>query len=159
MFFAPNFVEKLICETRNNMLVEARTLYWKPPMADQIYAGDVNPLINLDNARIGRIKKRTSAGGCQCAHIDTWTKVKGFDENYKQWGSEDQDLLIRMQNSGAKIKWICEERENILVFHQPHAKPNIKLDLEWQEKNKKILAKLKSDKYFLANHNGWGGRQ
>jgi predicted glycosyltransferase involved in capsule biosynthesis len=153
LFFAPKFVEILLDNCKPNLFIESRTMYWKPPLVQKIYKGILNPFEDLEACKIGRIKKRTTAGGCQCASIDQWTKVRGFDERYVGWGSEDYDLLTRMNHSGAKVMWLGERRENIMVFHQPHSK-NVKEELKEQENNKRLLNKING---YKVNPNGWGG--
>ena len=159
MFFASNFVQTILDNVEPNVFLEARTMYWKPQLTSMIYDGTIDPINDLDSARRGRIKKRTSAGGCECTHIDSWSKVRAFDERYIGWGSEDQDLLIRVERAGIRVKWLCESREEIMIFHQHHAKDDVEYDLECQERNKKILEKLKRSTYFRVNPNGWGGKE
>lgn len=158
MLFGPNFISDILNLVDPNVFIESRTMYWKPDHINRIYKGELDPFKNLDSCKIGRIKKRTSAGGCQCSHMDQWTKLRGFDENYVGWGSEDYDLLTRMQRSKIKIVWIGESREGINLFHQYHPKPNIVQDLECQNINKKFLAKAMSGNSPIeVNPNGWGG--
>jgi len=158
MFFGPEFVQNLIDRVGPDVFVESRTMYWKKNVTERIYDGRLNPFENLEKCKIGRIKKRTTAGGCQCAHIDQWTKVGGFDEDFVGWGSEDFDLLTRMKRSGAQVKWMGESRASINLFHQHHPKPNLKEDLACQEVNKRLLNKAMSgNRPFKANPNGWGG--
>jgi len=154
MVFAKDFLSTAMGKIRNNNMIESRTMYWKGPVVERIYKGELDPYNNINACRVNRIKKRTSAGGFQCMHIDNWNKINGFDQRYLIWGSEDQDLLTRVRMAGIKIEWIGESREEIRLFHQPHAKKDIKLDLEWQEKNKKLLYNIKE---YKANPNGWGG--
>ena len=158
MCFAATFVEELLSKVGPNIFVESRTRYWKRPLVNKIYAGKIDPFTDLESCMSGRIKKRTTAGGCQCAHIDQWTKVRGFDESFIGWGSEDYDLLTRMTRSGADVVWMGELPASSLLFHQPHGKPNMKEDLECQAKNKRLLNKAINGKSsFTANPNGWGG--
>jgi len=158
IFFGPTFVDEILKRVAPNVFIESRTMYWKPKIANQIYKGRLDPFENLASCRRGRIKKRTTAGGCQCAHIDQWHKVGGFDEAFVGWGSEDFDLFTRMGRSGAKVIWLGETMESINLFHQPHSKPNLKNDLACQEKNKKILTKaMRGTRPYKANPNGWGG--
>jgi GT2 family glycosyltransferase len=158
MFFGPEFVEEIIKRLDPKTFVESRTMYWKARITKKIYEGEWDPWENLAQCKVGRIKKRTTAGGCQCAHIDQWTKVGGFDESFVGWGSEDFDLLTRMKRSGARVRWMGECRESINLFHQHHPKPNIKEDLACQEVNKKILNKSMNGKRpYRANPKGWGG--
>ena len=157
MMFAPNFIEELMMNVGENILVESRTMYWKDPLARQIYSGKIDPKKNINKCKVGRIKKRTSAGGCQCMHKKMWEKLRGFEEKMLQWGSEDYDLLNRASMAGIKIKWIGESLENIKLFHQPHIKENIFKDLEAQEKNKIIMADNLNNRRYSVNENGWGG--
>ena len=106
------------------------------------------------NCKKGRIKKRTSAGGCQTMRIDKWYQLRGFNENMIGWGSEDVDLLKRAIMMGQKVIWMGENIECIELFHQHHEKVNIGFDLQCQNKNKKIF---ESNKQIVVN-DSWGGK-
>ena len=153
MMLAKEFVSTLMGLIKENILVESRTMYWKGPIAQKIYSGDIDPCLELDKCKVGRIKKRTTAGGCQCMHISRWEKIRGFDESYTGWGSEDYDLLTRVKMAGIKVRWMGELMNTIMLFHQPHVR-DTKRDLEYQEENKKRLRKI--DRYDV-NPDGWGG--
>jgi len=156
MSFGKDFVQTLMGLASPDSLVESRTLYWHPNMSQKIYNGELDLYNDIQVCRAGRIKKRTSAGGCQCMHMDGWNKVRGFDEKgYIGWGSEDTDLLTRCKYAGIKIKWMGETGD-VALFHQWHPK-NIKEDLTYQAENKKTLAVLQLKKYFRVNDGGWGG--
>lgn len=157
MAFAKDFVKTLMDNVGENKLVESRTMYLKSKHTKMIYDRKIDLYNDFRSCHLGRVKKRTSSGGCQCMHINGWNKIHGFDEKYIGWGSEDFDLYTRAGKAGLKRVWLPEERENILLFHQSHSKPDIKKDLEYQEKNKKILNKIDN---FIANPDGfWGGVQ
>lgn len=155
MAFGPKFLQTLNELLSTKIFIDSRTMYWKLPFAKMIYGGKKDLYNKVEECRIGRIKKRTTAGGCQCTHIDNWRRVRGFDENYIGWGSEDQDLLQRIKMSGIKIQWLGESNETIMLFHQPHVRENLKQDLAYQHKNKKLLNKIKE---YVVNPNGWGGK-
>lgn len=156
MLMNKDFIKEVMENSAKNHLVESRTMYIKDWIAKKIYDGEIDPLNDWDSCKIGRIKKRTSAGGCQCMHIDSWNKLRGFDERYKVWGSEDYDLLTRSKMAGIKTYWIGENTEEIKLIHQPHPKKDLKRDLEWQDKNKKFLESISS---YQANIGvGWGGK-
>jgi len=153
MLFARDFMYNVSLLLRPNTLIESRTMYWKLPLVDKIYSGKLDPYKDIDSCKIGRIKKRTSAGGFQCMDVKSWDKLHGFDEKYLVWGSEDYDLLTRAQMARLNIKWMGENND-IRLFHQPHAKKDIKMDLAWQAKNKKLLNNIKD---YRANLNiDWG---
>jgi len=156
MLFAPKFISTLASFLEPNVMVESRTMYWKPPIVEAIYSGKLDPYKNLESCKVGRIKKQSTAGGCQCIHKSSWEMLRGFDEKYIGWGSEDYDLLTRAKIAKLKIKWMGESLESIMLFHQPHAKTSIQIkrDLEYQEENKKILHNIRT---HCVNPCGWGG--
>ena len=89
-------------------------------------------------------------------NIKSWNTLRGFDEAYIGWGSEDFDLLTRAKYAGLKIKWLGQSLDTIMLFHQHHARPNLQKDLEYQEENKKLLANIRS---YSVNPHGWGGKK
>jgi len=155
MVYAKNFVSTVVRASEKNCLIVSRTMYWKKALQDKIYSGALDFLNNIDSCKVGKIKKRSSAGGFEYMHIESWSKVRGFDEKYRVWGSEDRDLLTRTEMAGIKTKWLGENIETIMLFHQEHIKKDIKNDLEWQEKNKKLLNNIKDYRANLSG--GWGG--
>jgi len=156
MLFGKDFIKTVMENVGPNILVESRTMYLKDKITRRIYSGELDPYNDLDGIKLGRIKKRSTAGGTQCMHIDSWTKLHGQNELMKVWGSEDFELLTRAKMAGIKVIWLGEKRDNIMLFHQAHPKPNLKRDLEWQEKNKKFLHNIES---YVANPEGWGGKK
>jgi len=154
MAFGKDFVQTLMGLVSPDSLVESRTLYWHPKTAQKIYNGELDLYNDIQGCRAGRVKKRTSCGGCQAMHMDGWNKVRGFSEEYIGWGSEDFDLLTRAKLAKLHVKWMGEIGD-VALFHQWHPK-NIKEDLTYQAKNKKILAGIKQ---YSVNPNGWGGKE
>lgn len=45
------------------------------------------------------------------------TKVNGYDENFKGWGKEDNDLAVRLQNAGIKLRFI---KFGAITYHLYH---------------------------------------
>jgi len=153
MIFHKDFMMELNYNLGHNNFVESRTLYLKDHIAKKIYSGEIDPHEDWDKCKIGRIKKRTTAGGCQCASIEQWDRLGGFNEEYIGWGSEDQDLYNRVILLGLNVKWMGESIEKIKLLHQPHNR-NLRVDLDAQEINKKRLLKIKS---YRVNDGNWGG--
>lgn len=155
IMFAPKFIEKVMGAMREGNLIEFRTMYWKEPTVKRIFSGEVDPERNLDACKDGRIKKRTTCGGCQCMHINDWTKIRGYDERFTGWGSEDQDLMTRARMAKIREKWIGESMEGIMLFHMPHFKDKDLVAAEYvqQERNKNMLYHTRS---IAANPEGWG---
>lgn len=154
MFFAPEFFLTVYNNLSPNVFIESRTMYWNTTIAKKIYSGELDPVKDLKSCKIGRIKKRTTAGGCQCGHINMWEKVRGYDERYIGWGSEDVDLLQRVHRAEFRVRWLGESIDSIMLFHQPHEKFNYKQDMKDQYSN---LEYYKNIKTYKANHDGWGG--
>lgn len=143
MFYENGFFDKVMSILDKNVFIESRTMYWNNKLTERIHRGELDPIKNINSCKIGRIKRRTTCGGCQCSHIDNWNKIGGYDERYFGWGSEDIDLLLRMQIAKVNIVWLGETMEEIMLFHQYHDRPNLKEDLECQEKNKLLLRNIK----------------
>ena len=154
MLLWKGFTNTLMSNLAPNRIVESRTMYLKDYITKEIYEGKCDPYNDIKCLKRGRLKKITSAGGCQCMHKDTWAKVRGFDESYYGWGSEDWDLYTRAKINGINVVWIGGSVEAIELFHQHHPRPTMKQDLEHQEENKKRLAKISRQ---AVNPNGWGG--
>ena len=146
MFFAPYFLKDVNNVLNKNNFVESRTMYWRHKMTNMIYKNKIDPFNNLDRLKKGRIKQRTTAGGCQCAHIDVWNKVCGYNEDMKGWGGEDIELLERVMVHGYPVVWLGEDSKTIGLFHQPHKKDCAK-NVEEFEENKKIMLKSKKNLY------------
>jgi GT2 family glycosyltransferase len=158
MLYGKDFIKTVVENLHENTFLESRTMYLKSGVTKLIYNWTLDPYNNLDSCRRCRIKKETTAGGFQCTSRENWLKIKGFDEAFVGWGSEDYDLLNRAIQAGLNIKWLGEDRSNIMLFHQHHDKSDIKKDLEYQEENKKILAKTMRGIKREINPNGWGGK-
>ena len=155
MLLGKEFVAQLIKNIGENVLVESRTMYWKADVCNRIYNGELDPYNNIEACRISRLKKRTSAGGCQCMHREKFNALSGYNENMIGWGSEDVELLKRASLMGLKVVWLGETPGTINLFHQHHAKKDIEFDLQCQEKNKKIF---NSTNTILVNPVEWGGK-
>jgi len=152
ILFGKSFITRLYSKLKYDVFLESRVMYWKSSAVKKIYSGELDPYDDLDSCKIGRIKKRTTPGACQCTYKDNWHVLRGYDEKYIGWGSEDMDLLMRAGILGLKTIWLGETTEDIMLFHQPHDK-NIKRELEEQELNK---ARLNSIKSYRVNPSGWG---
>lgn len=65
------------------------------------------------------IKFESDAGatGLSLMPVDAVKKLRGFDEFYHFWGSEDTDMHVRLKNSGVSVTFYDEE---ILMLHQYH---------------------------------------
>lgn len=107
MVFGKDLVSEVMKNISKDVFIESRTMYWKSNIVNKIYSGELDPYNNLDSCKVGRMKKRTSAGGLQAAHKDVWNKVRGFNETEMHgWGSEDVELLERIKMARIKVIWL-----------------------------------------------------
>ena len=153
IFFAPKFFGRILPLLDPNKFIESRTMYWAGGIIKEIYDGVKNPFKDIDACKIGRIKKRTTPGACQCASKILWEKVRGYDERYLGWGSEDVDLWRRMCLVSKSV-WVGESMEDIMLFHQPHDKFDPVEDMKDQYRNLNFYNNIKTHE---ANPDGWGG--
>jgi len=154
MLYGKDFVKTLLEHVAEDTFIESRTMYLKSHNTRRIYEGEWDPYNDLDGIKHDRIKKRTTAGGCQCMHRDRWSFFRGFDETFVGWGSEDMNLYNRVKMTDMKIVWLGETREELMLFHQAHPKKDPKKDLEEQSQNKKRLRRASEP---TVNPDGWGG--
>lgn len=81
-----------------------------------------------------------------------YKKINGFNEEFKKWGYEDNDLLKRLELSGLNIKDVSEKSS---YFHQWH--PTIgKKSKEFKKQEEKNLQLFLQDKSIKRNKTGWG---
>lgn len=78
-------------------------------------------------------------------------RIKGYDEEYKLWGREDDDLLKRFELYGLTIKNI---KDNAVYLHQWHPKyEGIKINKKQINKNEQHFSENNS---IIRNKEGWG---
>ncbi|RKX71752.1 hypothetical protein DRP43_02210, partial [candidate division TA06 bacterium] len=84
-------------------------------------------------------------------------KIRGYDEQYKVWGSEDNDLVKRAELSGMEIVWL--EKDDLplkLALHQWHPVRG-ESNEKWFRLNRKRLVKLTVEQKILKrNDENWG---
>jgi GT2 family glycosyltransferase len=87
--------------------------------------------------------------GCCVVPVQAFNDVRGFDETYTGWGSEDNDLLIRLAHIGVHIA-IAHDLPPL--FHQFHERSPT-ADKEMRVNIQKLMT---SDPGRVVNPNGWG---
>jgi len=90
--------------------------------------------------------------GCNMAF---WKKdlvaVNGYDESFKGWGKEDNDLAVRLQNSGVKLRFI---KFGAITYHLHHrvadlsAVPSNEEKLNETIREKRTFVKEGMNKYY-----------
>ena len=69
--------------------------------------------------RVSRAHPRVGQGAAMVVPRAWFTRVGGFDEVYRVWGAEDNDLVLRAEWDGVPVRWL-EPPEQAWVAHQWH---------------------------------------
>jgi len=108
MIFHPQFVERAI-----KLQVSNKTTYFQVGFL----SSDID-LLNGEFTFYNSYRKSTSgATGLTMFPVNIIKELRGFDEFYHLWGSEDTDIHERIKNAGYQVKFYDEK---ILMLHQWH---------------------------------------
>ena len=120
------------------------------------------PKININKMDYDRIKslaqprfkyERLSLG-INLALTYFYNKIKGYDEKYKLWGYEDDDLIKRLEIFGLNTKSI--EYKSV-YFHQWHKMyEGVKKIKGYKKQIEKNKERFKKNFSIIRNKNGWG---
>ena len=151
MIFEPNFLSTLFRTQQKmdeNALVVCRCRDLPQSVPEQIWGREKYPELLSDAAFR---KNWGGTGACQMALRSFFEEVRGYDEGYKFWGMEDNDMKFRATRYGLKLVWIHEDSS---MLHQWHP----------SDRGKKPIAKLLNDLRFHVsryqikkNRKTWGG--
>jgi GT2 family glycosyltransferase len=70
-------------------------------------------------------------------------KVNGYDESFTGWGKEDNELAVRLQNAGVKLRFI---KYSAVAYHLHHKVA----DLSLMEANEEKLNRTIKERIILA---------
>lgn len=119
MIFHPDFVKKA-----SQVQSPEKTVYFQ--------VGFLDPNEEISNKKFTAYrnfrKSTREATGLSMFPVKVLKELRGFDEFYHFWGSEDTDMHVRLQNAGYEIEFYDKE---ILMLHQWH--------LSYRSKQKKGL--------------------
>ena len=98
-------------------------------------------------------REKLGTGACQMALKSAFEDIRGYDEGFKFWGMEDNDMKFRItKGHGLKLVWIHERTS---MLHQWHP----------SDRGKKPLSKFLNDVRFHVskyrtrkNPETWGGQ-
>lgn len=98
----------------------------------------------------------TALGMVQVVLKGTLNEIKGFDEYYRIWGAEDEDLTHRLRKKGLLIEWLDLKRTP--VYHQWHPSSGIRarknIPNGWQ---KNLGVYFKNNESIVRNNDHeWG---
>ncbi|MEN2400349.1 galactosyltransferase-related protein [Flavobacterium sp. MC2016-06] len=108
MFFREDFVEKLLDLASPN-----RSIYFKVGFLSK----ETTDFSKNFQAIPIAFSSEAGAQGLSLFSTDKLHEINGFDEFYHFWGSEDEDVHIRLQNAGFEVSFYDSE---ILMLHQWH---------------------------------------
>ncbi|MCA9564864.1 MAG: glycosyltransferase [Myxococcales bacterium] len=99
------------------------------------------------------VRNLRGTGACQFARRTFFESVRGYDEGYKYWGSEDRDMLFRAERHGMTITRLDNQTA---MFHQWH--PTMRNDRWLRTRVNRWRYRL--TKFFVVkNWSSWGVEQ
>nr|WP_299202776.1 glycosyltransferase family A protein [uncultured Brumimicrobium sp.] len=143
LIFSQSFLNKLKSQFQTTDLVNYQCHYL--PQKFKKY----DQLLNKPSKYAKCFKKSTNEGlGLMAVKKSLFEEVNGYDEYYRVWGMEDNDIIHRFKLIGKETTWL---RPDSYVFHQWHPTSGIRtrenIAKGWQsqqsvyfkEKNKLII--------------------
>ena len=93
----------------------------------------LNTLLPKNNSKgYSFIASTNCPGGCVIFNIDLFKSIGGFNPNFKGWGYEDDEILIRARKFGKTIKIVKSSEYNFWHLFHNHAvrgeNPNLKFN-------------------------------
>lgn len=153
MIFHPDFVKK-----GSQLQSPEKTVYFQ--------VGFLDPKEEIANKKftdyINFRKSTREATGLSMFPVKALQELRGFDEFYHFWGSEDTDMHLRLQNAGYEIEFYDRE---VLMHHQWHpsyrSKEKNELTEDFQingivQLNHQHLNFAAERESTIVNPKGWG---
>ncbi len=102
----------------------------------------INEELGIDNINLNICKKRrkNSVGGCIFFRRDSYIKGGMENENFRAWGAEDDERIVRFQKLGFQVERLIEEYN---LYHLDHPRGiNSKIHTSYYKNNVKELEKI-----------------
>ena len=114
---------------------------------------------NLSTRNTKRFLSRniTALGMVQVTPTDTLKEIGAFDEHYRIWGAEDEDLNRRLKKKGLRTKWL--DLKSTPVYHQWHPSSGVRtrkgIPKGWQ---KNLVTYMKKNETLVSRNlsHKWG---
>ena len=98
--------------------------------------------------RASRPHSRVGQGGGMVVSRDWFLEIGGFDEYYKIWGCEDNDLAGRALWDGLETVWL----PNTFVAHQEHARDwPTQEQFAYVERNRAYFLRTREERQIVRN--------
>lgn len=107
MVFGRNFVETVLDKVDEKRVVYSQ-VYWMPR--------HFREWENLENYKEFPVSDKNGRGGCCVVATEVLRSLGGFDEFYRFWGVEDEDLYRRLMTKSLEEMWLPD----IMIYHQWH---------------------------------------
>jgi hypothetical protein len=160
MILAPDFVEHVLTELRRHpeTLVLCRSSDLRReatiPATPDALRSSFDAL-----KRSARLRGPHGTGGIQAAPRRFFFDVRGYDEDMRWWGAEDNDLVGRAKAAGLRVAWISDRTS---MLHQWHPKTHRALtdaqarrgaEQAWKKNHELMRARAGQ---VSRNPRGWG---
>lgn len=76
---------------------------------------------------IGHSKKPALRGGNAGMRREDYLRVNGYDENFRGWGCEDDDMGNRLRAAGLRVKYILDRTRTYHLWHPPAVTKPVKM--------------------------------
>lgn len=148
MIFAPDFMAEVLSalDKDDKALVVSRCHDLPESVSEQPW--QVSDFAALRDK--SALRDTTGTGACQATRKAFFEHVRGYDEAFKYWGAEDDDMLSRAQEHGLRVTWLPDTTS---MLHQWH--PTMKNDRWLQRKVNEWRLKL-TQRRVIKNPSGWG---
>ncbi len=145
--FSKGFLGALLGEQDGQSIVHCAPVLMPKGMSDYT---------QLTSAQIiAHSTARTHRGTCQCFPLPAIVQVRGFDEYYRVWGREDEDLAQRLIHFGLADRWINGKVTIYHVWHPVDAKRHS--GIEWALNWARMAEHYEINKLnLIRNSDKWG---
>jgi glycosyltransferase involved in cell wall biosynthesis len=96
------------------------------------------------------VRETRGTGACQAAAKSFFNDVRGYDEKFRYWGAEDNDMTARATFYGLSLVWVSPTTS---MLHQWHR--TVKNDQRWRFHLNRLRLKL-TKHIVVKNRRGWG---
>ena len=146
--FANNFVDVILANVKKNAVLYS-FVYFLPEKFD-----DFSNISKYHQEF--KTSNRDGMGGCCCLEKIILEDIGGFDEYYRYWGIEDEDLHSRLKIKNIEEIWLEDSLTLYHQWHQPynHRSAYFMPDFFW---GKARIHFNKSKAVVKRNRYDWGG--
>ena len=151
MLFEANFLSTLLA-TQSSAQDQALVVCRCRDLPEEIPEQDWTQSDYASLKQKAPFREKLGTGACQMALKSAFEAIRGYDEGFKFWGMEDNDMKFRMTSGyGLELVWVHDKTS---MLHQWHP----------SDRGKKPVSKFLNDLRFhiskyttVKNPKSWGG--